>query len=74
MQIPGGVIMSDSSRVAELEKRVAALETLVEKFTSTNNVSAPCPFHSMGDKCRYDGVVCCWEEPCSIILDRSQRT
>jgi len=37
MQIPGGVIMPDSSRIKALEKRVSALEAVVEKFTSTNS-------------------------------------
>ena len=36
MQIPGGVIMPDSSRIKALEKRVSALEAVVEKFTFTN--------------------------------------
>lgn len=42
MQIPGGVIMPDSSRIAALEKRVAALEAVVEKFTSANSPRVPC--------------------------------
>ena len=36
-QIPGGVIMPDSSRIKALEKRMATLEAVVEKFTSTNS-------------------------------------
>ena len=42
MQIPGGVIMPDNSRIAALEKRMAALEAMVEKFTSTNTGSPKC--------------------------------
>jgi len=42
MQIPGGVIMPDSSRIAALEKRVSALEAVVEKFTSANSQRVPC--------------------------------
>jgi hypothetical protein len=42
MQIPGGVIMGERGRIAEIEKRVSALESVVEKFTSTNSPMPKC--------------------------------
>ena len=53
MQIPGGVIMPDNSRIAALEKRMATLEAEVEKFTSTNTCVMPLPAL---DECVYMAV------------------
>jgi len=53
MQIPGGVIMPDNSRIAALEKRVSALEAMVKKFTSANTCVMPLP---KLDECIYMAV------------------
>ena len=53
MQIPGGVIMPDNSRIAALEKRMTALEAVVEKFASANTCVMPLPAL---DECVYMAV------------------